>query len=316
MRKRAFAVSLAVPLLAVSSAQAADNEYLTPYTTTVDAAQAAVVAGSGIDLSEAGYDANQGGSQPIAGRDHAVATRPSSRARASTSPRRRCPRPTKSAAAADSSNPFASPDPYYTVFRSYSEKNGIADELRADAANNRDVAKLVQIGTSLLGKPILALKITANARNVADGSRPAVLYSATNHAREWITPEFDRRLATWFLTNKNDPKVAADPQHHRAVVPAGAERRRLRLHVHLRHRRGQHDLRRRARRTPTACGARRCATTTTTASTATAATASTRTATSRRTTRSTTRARTRAAAPRTTAGRTRTPSPRTPRMTG
>ena len=30
-------------------------------------------------------------------------------------------------------------------------------------------------------------------------SRPAVLYSATQHAREWIAPEVDRRLLQWFI---------------------------------------------------------------------------------------------------------------------
>src|SRR3954471_19601688 len=100
-----------------------------------------------------------------------------------------------------------SPNPYYDVFRSYSEKDGIADELRAEAAANRDVAKLVTIGTSLLGKPILAIKITDDARNVADGSRPAVLFGAVNHAREWIAAEVARREAKWFLEHKHDPKI-------------------------------------------------------------------------------------------------------------
>src|SRR6201999_2615399 len=52
------------------------------------------------------------------------------------------------------------------------------------------------------------LKVTADARNVADGTRPAVLYAATNHAREWITPEVDRREAKYFLQHKDDPRIA------------------------------------------------------------------------------------------------------------
>ena len=65
-----------------------------------------------------------------------------------------------------------SPNPYYDVFRSYSEPGGIADELRGLARDNPDVVKLVEIGKSLLGKPILTIKITNNARNTPDGTRP------------------------------------------------------------------------------------------------------------------------------------------------
>ena len=71
-----------------------------------------------------------------------------------------------------------SPNPFFNVWRSYCEPGGIADEMRATAAANPDVMKLEQIGTSTLGKPILAIKMTADARNVPDGARPALLFSA------------------------------------------------------------------------------------------------------------------------------------------
>ena len=67
--------------------------------------------------------------------------------------------------------------------------------------------KLEQIGTSTLGKPIYAIKMTENARNVPDGTRDAVLFSAINHAREWIAAEMGRRLPGWFAEHKNDPKI-------------------------------------------------------------------------------------------------------------
>ena len=41
------------------------------------------------------------------------------------------------------------------------------------------------------GREILAIKLTQGARGQTDGSRPAVLYSATQHAREWIATEVD-----------------------------------------------------------------------------------------------------------------------------
>ena len=53
--------------------------------------------------------------------------------------------------------------------------------------------------------PILALKVTNNARTTPDGQRPAILYSANQHAREWITAESDRRMAHLFVDNYSNP---------------------------------------------------------------------------------------------------------------
>ncbi|MEU6263092.1 M14 family metallopeptidase [Saccharopolyspora shandongensis] len=82
----------------------------------------------------------------------------------------------------------------YQVWRSYSEPGGIADQLAEIAQRNPDLVELVSIGRSVQGKEILAAKVTAGARSLPDGSRPAVLYSATQHAREWISTEVDMRL--------------------------------------------------------------------------------------------------------------------------
>ena len=82
----------------------------------------------------------------------------------------------------------------FSVFRSYSEPGGIRDELVETARANPRIAKLVTIGRTVTGQPILAVKVTKDARSVPDGKRPAVLYAAAQHAREWITPEMNRRL--------------------------------------------------------------------------------------------------------------------------
>ena len=96
----------------------------------------------------------------------------------------------------------------FTVFRSYSEPGGIKDELVATAAAHPDLAKLVVIGKSVQGQDIVAVKVTKNATRVRDGSRPAVLYSAAQHAREWITPEMNRRLLHHYLdTYATDPAI-------------------------------------------------------------------------------------------------------------
>ncbi|GII55676.1 zinc carboxypeptidase [Planotetraspora thailandica] len=95
----------------------------------------------------------------------------------------------------------------YTVWRSYSEKGGIADQLRAIADANKDVAKLTSIGKTVEGKDILAVKLTKAARVLPDGAKPAVLYSATQHAREWISTEVDMRLLKYLVANKAKPEI-------------------------------------------------------------------------------------------------------------
>lgn len=85
------------------------------------------------------------------------------------------------------------------VFRSYREPGGIADELRRVAADNPDIAKLVEIGRTVQDQPILAVKVTRDARRVADGQRPAAMYVGAQHAREWITPEMNTRLLHHFV---------------------------------------------------------------------------------------------------------------------
>jgi hypothetical protein len=55
-----------------------------------------------------------------------------------------------------------------------------------------NITKLETIGHSLRGLPIYAMKVTKNADKKKDGSRPAVLYSAVQHAREWLAGETER----------------------------------------------------------------------------------------------------------------------------
>jgi len=86
-----------------------------------------------------------------------------------------------------------------TVYRSYSAAGGIRDEVIDAAKNHPGIAKLVTVGKSLNGQPILALKVTKGARQLRDGARPATLYGGAQHAREWITPEMVRRLMHHFL---------------------------------------------------------------------------------------------------------------------
>ena len=68
---------------------------------------------------------------------------------------------------------------------------------------------MVRIGTTGQGREILAVKLTGGARTHKDGARPATLYSSTQHAREWIATEVNRRLMNWYVDhwNAGDPAV-------------------------------------------------------------------------------------------------------------
>ena len=105
-------------------------------------------------------------------------------------------------AAAEAANGF-------TVWKSWDEPGGIRDQLVQTAAQNPSIAKLVKIGTTLQGRDMYAIKLTQGARGIEDGKRPAVLFSATQHAREWIATEVDRRLMNWYVERwrADDPEV-------------------------------------------------------------------------------------------------------------
>ncbi len=104
-------------------------------------------------------------------------------------------------------------DGSYDVYRPYwddtyvgrdaagNKRQTLYQELRELAREHPDIVKPVVIGRTINDVPILALKVTKGARGVRDGSRPAVLYSSNQHAREWITPEMNRRLVHHFVDN-------------------------------------------------------------------------------------------------------------------
>jgi murein tripeptide amidase MpaA len=68
----------------------------------------------------------------------------------------------------------------------------------------RQITKKVVIGQTHQGRDIVAIKVTRGARNRKDGSRPAVLYNALQHAREWLAGETCRRTLDYFVTGYGD----------------------------------------------------------------------------------------------------------------
>jgi len=97
----------------------------------------------------------------------------------------------------------------FTVWRSYDETGGIRDQLYAAARNNPQLVKLEVLGHTGQGREIIAVKLTQGAQEQPDGKRPAVLYSSTQHAREWISTEVNRRLMNHFINRwrANDREI-------------------------------------------------------------------------------------------------------------
>jgi hypothetical protein len=93
----------------------------------------------------------------------------------------------------------------YRVFRSFDKPTtGIRATLEAWAAADTAI-HLDSIGSSLEGRPILAVKIG----DAADApARPNVLFMATHHAREWISTEVAMLLIRW-LADSLPPALRA-----------------------------------------------------------------------------------------------------------
>jgi hypothetical protein len=98
----------------------------------------------------------------------------------------------------------------FEVWRPYDGPGNIEEEIRAIGSNPRyrGFVKLYDIGNSVQGRDILALRLTQGARGLALGKRPAVLYIGGQHAREWIATEVARRLLHWYL----DQRRAENPE--------------------------------------------------------------------------------------------------------
>ena len=62
------------------------------------------------------------------------------------------------------------------------------------------ITKELVLGKTHQGRQIIALKVTRNADRSKDGSRPAVLFNAQQHAREWLAGETCRRTLEYFVT--------------------------------------------------------------------------------------------------------------------
>ena len=200
MRRWLSAAAMAAAVLVALTAQPAAGaqraaDRLDVYTAVVRADQLQVLTARGFELSGAREVAGGTEVQLVLSKSQRAAlTREGIKTRLT---RVKGGRTVRQFAAAQSENGF-------NVWRSWDEPGGFRDQMYAIARDNPQVAKLVRIGTTVQGREMLAVKLTQGARGQADGSRPAVLYSSTQHAREWIANEVNRRLMNWYVDRWRD----------------------------------------------------------------------------------------------------------------
>ena len=70
-----------------------------------------------------------------------------------------------------------------------------------DRLEGMSIVKKVILGKTHMNRDIVALKVTQNAKTRTDNTRPAVLYNAMQHAREWLAGETCKRSLNYFTTN-------------------------------------------------------------------------------------------------------------------
>ena len=106
--------------------------------------------------------------------------------------------------ASASALPPVGSDAAFDVWRRYDRVAGDSKEQYLelyDRLEGQSIVKKVPVGTTHLGRQIVALKVTKNAKAQSDNTRPAVLYSAVQHAREWLAGETCRRTLLYFTQN-------------------------------------------------------------------------------------------------------------------
>jgi hypothetical protein len=80
------------------------------------------------------------------------------------------------------------------VWKRWDGPGGLHAEIDALAAAHPDLVRTEVVGHSVQGREIIAVRVTGGVSSVPDGARPAVLYIALQHAREWISGEVTRRF--------------------------------------------------------------------------------------------------------------------------
>ena len=196
-RRTSVALATLFALAFAAPAAMAAREPLNAYRVAPTADNKSTLALAGYDMTEADHGSYlevYGTARQIAAlkRDEGIKARLVGRTRS-----------LKGAAATAALPPVGS-DAAYNVWRRYDKVPNDNKEQYLelyDRLEGKSIVKKVQLGTTVLGRPIIALKVTKNAKAQTDNTRPAVLYNSMQHAREWLAGETCKRTLLYFTEN-------------------------------------------------------------------------------------------------------------------
>ena len=192
-RRTGVAIATLAALAVIAPAAQAAREPLNAYRVAPTADNKSALALAGFDMTEADhgrYLEIYGTARQVAGlkRDEGIRAKLVGKARAAVA---------QSAAAL----PPTGSDAQFDVWRRYDKVAGDDKEQYLelyDRLEGENIVKKVKLGKTTLGRDIIALKVTKNAKTRTDNTRPAVLYNAMQHAREWLAGETCRRTLLYF----------------------------------------------------------------------------------------------------------------------
>jgi murein tripeptide amidase MpaA len=192
---RALVIGTALAVLATIPAAAQAAEGLNGYRVQATAKNLRALSAAGFDLTE-GRDLKRGTIDVVGTAQQIGATKLDARKLTdNTSPRTARAAPTDGAS-----------DSAFKVWTRYDAVPGDGKEQYVEQyarllADHPDIVAKRVTGKTYNGRDIVALQVTKNATGADIPGRPAVLYNAMQHAREWLAGETCRRTLNYFVDN-------------------------------------------------------------------------------------------------------------------
>ena len=195
LRRSSFAAALAGALLAVfAGAAGAVNSALNAYRVKATAENLKILSEAGFDLTE-GRNLDDGTIDVVGTASQIAATKVNAQ---------RLSDHRAAAAAADPTD--GATDAAFSVWTKYDavagdDKEQYTEQYDRLVTDHPSIVAKRVTGTTYFGREIVGLQVTKGATGADIPGRPAVLYNAMQHAREWLAGETCRRTLDYFVNN-------------------------------------------------------------------------------------------------------------------